>query len=309
MLKRLKKKQDDTASVLTKRTGGEKVLFGVVFVVFLAYSFVLLYPLIFLLINSFQDALTYVMIRTQAGFNPFSLPETWHWENYAKAMNMHVVDSMNNPIYMWQMIVNSIWFCVCRVLFPVFTCCCTGYALSKYDFRGKELIYTVIIFTMTVPIIGNGASALKLAHDLGYYNNPIGELFIHFTGYGFNFMVMYAFFKNISWSYAEAVFIDGGNNFTAFFKVMLPQAKMAIITLCVITFITVWNDYQTPLLMYPDHLPLAAGLYRLKLTATRSGDYPYYYAGLMISTIPLIAVYASCSDIIFKNFSVGGLKG
>ena len=305
----MRKKQDDTASVLTRRTKGEKVLFGIVFVVFLLYSVLLLYPLVFLLINSFQDALIYVLVRTKPGFNPFALPEVWHWENYQKAMSMYVVDSMSNPIYLYEMLANSIYFCFCNVAFPVFTCCCTGYVLSKYQFRGRELIYTVIIFTMTIPIVGTGASSLKLAHVLGTYNNPIAKLVTSFTGYGFNFMVMYAFFKNISWSYAEAVFLDGGNNFTAFFKVMLPQAKMAIVTLCVIAFIGAWNEYESYLIYYPDYLPMAAGLYRLKLTATRTGDIPYYYAGLMISTIPLIVVYASCSYIIFKNFSVGGLMG
>ena len=309
MSKLFKKKKDDAANVLTRRTSGEKVLFGIVFVVFALYAVILLYPLIFLFINSFQDALTYVLVRTKPGYNPFALPKVWHFENYAEAFGMSIVDTRGNPINLFQMLLNSLWFCFCRVCFPVLTCCCTGYVLSKYKFRGKELIYTIIIFTMTVPIVGNTASSLRLAHAIGTYNNPILMLVTNFTGYGFNFMVMYAFFKNISWSYAEAVFLDGGNNFTAFFKVMIPQAKMAIVTLCVITFIGVWNDYESALLLYPDYLPLAAGLYRLQLTATRSGNIPYYYAGLMISTVPLIVVYAFCSDIIFKNFSVGGLKG
>lgn len=304
-----KKKINDTASVLLQRTKGEKVLFGFAFAVFLIYSIALLYPLLFLFINSFQDAITYIDLRSVPQTSFLQFPETWKFSNYAEAMQMYVYNTKSEKLYIYQMLLNSLWFCFCGVAFPVLTCCCTGYVLSKYNFRGKELIYTVIIFTMTVPVVGSDASALKLAHALGTYNNPITKLVTSFTGYGFNFMVMYAFFKNISWSYAEAVFIDGGNNFTAFFKVMLPQAKMAIVTLCVISFITQWNAYEGALIYFPDYLPLAAGLYKVKETAYDRGDVPYYYAGLMVMTIPLIVVYSCCSDVIFKNFSVGGLKG
>ncbi len=306
---KLKKESKDQASVLTKRTKGEKVLFGVVFLIFVVYSVTLIYPLLFLFINSFQDPLTYIMARIQPGYNPFALPEKWLLENYAGIFKLSVVDSVGKDIYMYQMLFNSVWYCAFTVLGSVMMCCCTGYILSKYKFKASGVIYMLIVFSMTIPVVGTSGSSLKLAYTLGLYNTPWWVLLNSLIGWGFNFMVMYGFFKNISWSYAEAVFIDGGSDFTAFFKVMLPQAKMAIITLCVVTFITSWNNYEASLLYFPNYPTLASGLYRLKLTATRSGDFPSYYAGLMFSVIPLIIVYASCSDIIFKNFSIGGLKG
>ena len=69
---KLKHIDKDDASVLTKRTKGEKVLFIIVFVIFALYSLILIYPLLFLLINSFQDPLTYIVARIQPGYNPFA---------------------------------------------------------------------------------------------------------------------------------------------------------------------------------------------------------------------------------------------
>ena len=306
---KFKKESENEADVLTKRTKGEKVLFGVVFLIFVVYSLVLVYPLLFLFINSFQDPLTYVMDRVLPGYNPFALPETWRYENYVDVFKLSVVGSAGKDIYLHQMLFNSVWYCAFTVLGSVMMCSCTGYVLSKYKFKASGIIYTLIVFSMTIPVVGTSGSTLKLAHQLSLYDTPWWVLLSSLTGWGFNFMVMYGFFKSVSWSYAEAVFLDGGSDLTVFIKVMLPQAKMAVITLVVVTFISTWNNYEASLLYFPSYPTLASGLYRLKLTATRSGDFPSYYAGLMVSVIPLIIVYASCSNIIFKNFSIGGLKG
>ena len=304
MLKKNKRISKDEASILSKRTKGEKILFAIVTAIFSVYSISLLYPLLYLFINSFQHPL-YELLNP----NPFAFPDDWHFENYIKVFTLSIPGTGATQIYLWQMFLYSVYYGFTQVVIPAFTCSCVGYVLSKYEFRGRNLIYMVCVVTMTVPVVGTGASALKLAHMLGTWNNPILDLVTHFTGYGLNFMIMYAFFKNVSWSYAEAVFIDGGGHFTAFVKVMLPQAKTAILTICIISFIAVWNNYERPLIYFPDYLPLAAGLYMIKGQAARQGNQPFYYAGLVIATVPLIVIYSMCSEIIFKNFSIGGLKG
>lgn len=308
MFKNLKRRSKDEASILSKRTLGEKILFGFMFIVFFLYAISLIYPVILLIINSLKDPL-YKILASINGTSPFALPDVWHFENYANVFVYEISSTSGKTVNVAQMFVYSLYFSVTQVVIPAFTCTCVGYVLSKYQFKGSDVIYTVIITTMTIPVVGTGASALKLAHDLKIYDNPIMDLITHFTGYGFNFMVMYGFFKNISWSYAEAVFIDGGNDFDAFFKVMLPQASSALITICIISFIGVWNNYERPLIYFPSYPPLAAGLYMLKKEAMNDANAPFYFAGLIVATLPLCVVYAIFSEVIFKNFSVGGLKG
>ncbi len=309
MTKTRKFQAKDEASILTKRTKGEKVVYGVAFVVFAIYSLALLYPLVYLLINSFQDPTVYLNNRVQGGHSPFELPSVWKLQNYADAMKLCFYDTLGKPIYLPAMFFNSLWYCGIAVGGQVLMSCFTGYIMSKYQFKGREIIYALAIFSMTIPVVGNTGALFKLVADLNIYNSPMFLISVALGGWGFNFMVMYGFFQNVSWSYAEAVFLDGGGHFSAFFKVMLPQAKMSIVTLVIVAFIQSWNNYLTPLLYLPDYPTIASGLYQLKLTAVRASNMPYYYAGLMLSAIPVVVLYGCFSDVIMKNFSVGGLKG
>ncbi len=302
-------KEKDEASILTKRSKSEKVIFGVAFALFLIYSVALMYPIFYLLVNSFQDGYTYIDDKLVADRNPFKLPDVFVWQNYLDAFKVSIQNSVGDDVYIYTMFFNSIWYCVIAIGEQVLMSCFTGYCLSKYDFKAKKFIWGLAIFSMTIPIVGTTGAVFKLTSDLNIYNSPLYVILTNLTGFGFNFIVMHGFFQNVSWSYAEAVFLDGGSHLTAFFKVMLPQAKMPILTLSIVMFIQSWNNYMTPLMFLPDYPTIASGVYQIKLTAERTGNMPYYFAALMISIIPVIIVFATFSDTIMKNFSVGGLKG
>jgi len=127
-------------------------------------------------------------------------------------------------------------------------------------------------------------------------------------------LIFFGIFKGISWDYAEAVFVDGGGNFTAFLRVMLPQAMPAISAMMVSSFIMHWNEYSQFLLYMPSTPPVAAGLYKVKEFATRSdplgrGGKPVYYAGLVMTMIPVLILYGIMAEKMMKNLSIGGLKG
>ena len=296
-------------NILSKRSHYERILFGFVFVIFAIYALSLLYPLFYLFTTSFKDCYVYEtdIINGQL----FALPKLAELDflNYSEALSkMFIMDTYGREIYLYEMFFNSIWYTIGSSLGGVLVSSFTAYALAKYRFVGRNAIYAVIIFTMTIPIIGSTGSTLKLLSTLQIYNTPL-FLITAFSGFGFNFMIMYGFFKSLPWSYAEAVFIDGGGHFTAFFKVMLPQAKASIITLFIMASIGAWNDYTTSLLYMPDFPTIASGLYRVQEVAVDTGDMPMYFAGLTMSIIPVIVLFSCCSDTIMKNFTMGGLKG
>ena len=105
-----RKKLDDTASILTHKSGSEKVLYIIISVIFGIYAVTIVYPLLFMLINSFQFYLEY-----NSATNPFALPSSWHFENYLTAISkMSMYDSMGREIGLIEMFFNSIWFCFCK---------------------------------------------------------------------------------------------------------------------------------------------------------------------------------------------------
>ena len=307
-LRMFKSKDDDAARVLTLRSKSEKVLFGVVFLVFFTYAASIIYPIIWMLINSFQDPLVYFNKLANGG-NPFALPEVWAPDNYAYAFNrMYTVNSLGEKIFIPEMLFNSAWFCAFNII-PVLWYAINGYIFSKYKFRGRKFIYGFVMFTMTFPLSGTGGALFKLYYDIGFYNTPLMVVPGLMGVFGFSFLIMVGFYSNVSWHYAEAVFMDGGGHYTAFFKIMLPQATSMLITFGLLSFIAAWNDYMTPLLYLPDFPTLASGLYRIQISFTRTGNVPAFFAGLTFVTIPILAVFSFFGNRIMSNFSIGGLKG
>lgn len=310
LAKKYKIKEKD---ILNKRRGfSERLTYVIVFIVFAIYALSLLAPIYYLLVNSLEGLNSY-LDKTAAG-NTFALPippRTYpHWKNYGEAFREMVCrgKSSKTKIGLPAMFFNSLWYTILTAIFGIISSSFSAYALSRYKFIGRNLIYGIAIFTMTVPIIGSLGASIKLIKSMNLMNTPL-YLVTAFGGLGFNFLVLYGFFKNLSWSYAEAVFIDGGGHFTAFFKIMLPQAKASIFTLFLMAFIGAWNDYQTPLLYLPDYQTLASGLYKIQTRMLEEGRDPLLYAGLFISMVPVIILFSCFSNTIMKNFTMGGLKG
>jgi ABC-type glycerol-3-phosphate transport system permease component len=122
-------------------------------------------------------------------------------------------------------------------------------------------------------------------------------------------MIYYSYFQNISWSYAEAVFIDGGGHWTVFLKIMLPQAMPITSAMVIIACIGAWNDYMTPLLYLPDYPTLATGLYKMSTESLTANNKPMYFAAILVSAMPMFAIFMIFQEKIMTSVSIGGLKG
>ena len=213
------KKKIRESSILYQRSKGEKVLFGIVFVLFFLYAASLIFPLLWLFINSLQDRTIYE-VNLALG-NAFEFPSALHWENYSYAFTQLSYNGAN----IFMMFFNSIWYTLAYTLGGVLMSAFTGYALAKYRFKLRGFMYGVIIFTMTIPTVGTTGALFNLVYNvLHIYDSPFYVILKHLCGTGLNFLVLYGFFRNVSWSYAEAAFMDGAGHARVFFSIMLPQA-------------------------------------------------------------------------------------
>lgn len=286
-------------------TGGitsQKVVFSVVFVLFSIYALSMIIPFCILILYSLENNIAYEINLGQ----PFRFPDKLVFDNYIYAFS----ELEYRGTGFFGMVFNSIWYTAIATVCPLLANTCVGYAVSKYKFKLRNVYYGVLIFCMTVPIIGTTGATMQLYADLRLYNTgPLLQFVTHLGAGGIGFLVIYAFFKNISWEYAEAALIDGAGHFTVFFRIMIPMAIPAMGALALINGIAAWNAYQDVLLYNPDWPTLASGLYGLSRTLPRLGNTPAYYAALVISLIPILIIFCLFSDKIMKNFSVGGLKG
>ena len=285
-----------------KKNPALKIGMIIAFIVFALYSLSLLFPFVWIMINSLRSVSEW---QETVDFKDFwGLPKNWDLTNYLTILNTELQGGN-----LTSMIIYSVILTVLGTIINVFFSACAAYVIAKYDFPGKKLIYSLAIFAMVVPIVGTLPAQVKFMETLELEDSIIGVLFLYSGAFGFNFILLHSSFESISWSYAEASFIDGGSDWYTFLHIMLPQAKPIVITFVVLGAIGAWNDYSTPLIYLPAYPTLALGIYQFEINMVYGGSYPIFFAAMMMSMVPVLIAFILFQDQIMGNLSIGGLKG
>lgn len=269
----------------------------IVFTLFALYAFTLIFAMLWAISASLKS-------QTEFYQNINGLPKEWKFSNYVTAFSSVQANGHN----MFEMFWNSLWYSCGGALLGVLTSSVTAYVVAKYKFPGRGLIYGIALVTMMIPIVGSFPSQYKVYSILGIIDTPF-LLITKAAGFGFNFVVLYSFFKTLSWTYAEAGFIDGASHFRVFSTIMLPQALPVIGSLFMVQVVQLWNEYMEPNLFLQSYPTLSSGLYIFQLEMTRGTNYPVLFAGLIISVIPVIILFVCFQNTMMESMSVGGIKG
>lgn len=284
---------------LTKRwTKQEIVVILVSYVFLLVFAIWYIMPLLFVITNS---------LKSVAAFNEnvLAFPKMFEFANYKRALGLTYRNT--NLI---KMFFNSVIFCALFSVGEIFSSSMSAYVLSKYRFRGRKVILSVAMVVQIVPIFGSGGMSYLVLNTLGMIDNIWLIWISGASGFGYTFLIIYSYFKNVSWEYAEAAFIDGAGNFYVFLRIMLPMVTPALLTMWLSAVIGLWGDYLTPMLYLKNTPTLAAGIYNLKsLAAFTQGGTTTYFAALVISMVPLVILYLITQRGIFKVKLEGGIKG
>ena len=288
-----------TKKTLVKRTKAEKILFAFVFVFFSVYALMLIYPVVWGFASSFKTIDDYFD-------NRFGFPVKWIFENYPKAIE--IIEDKGTGMTFIQMAWNSIWFSVGSAWINMEFISAYAYVLNKYKFKGRNFLYGLCLFIMSVPIGASFVSTYRLYYALHLANSYL-ILLTSTSVYGMNLMLFHSYYSNISNSYMEAAKIDGANFYQIYFKIMRQQASPLALTLGLLLFINKWNDYMSPLLYLPEKPTLATGLYRYQTIVERNGNYPVLFAGLFMCLLPILIIFSIFSDKMMNNINIGGLKG
>ena len=303
-----RKKQDDLRQakytrehdVLFRRKGATKALFIFMFVILTIFVISFIFPFAWILMNSFKKT-------SEFGLNMMGWPSTMTFENFANAFTFKDPATKNKTIL--EMLAMTILIAGVGTLVTIFTSTSAAYVVAKYKFFGRDVIFAVVIFSLIVPIVGSLPSQMQMMKDVLHLNGTvIGCIFIYSGGFGANFLLLYSFFKNLSWTYVEAAKVDGANDFVIFFRIIIPMAKGPIIAITIIQLIGLWNDYQTPAIYLPNYPTLAVGLQFL-FDKMQTQSYPMMFATIIIAILPILILFTAFSKTIMENTSVGGLKG
>lgn len=233
--------------------------------------------------------------------------ETSYWSNGTFVKGHTFTVDIGGLIY--DTLIYSIVGALIQAIVPAIM----GYICAKYKNAVTKVIYVVMLFVMSLPIVGSYPSSLTLLRDLGLYDSMLGNFVQRFNFTGMYFFVFVAMFEGISDTYCEAAEIDGASQFVVMVRIMMPLAAKTISTVWLIKFIEYWNDYQTVLLYLPSYPTLAYSVWSIVIggrsTETQLNYVTQHVAACMILAVPTFVVFIALKDKIMGNISAGGIKG
>lgn len=252
-----------------------------------------LLPFFIIVMNSFKTTQSFIE-------NPFSLPESFQIANYTSAFT-----SMN----FLQGLLNSTIITVTSVLFVVIFSSMTGYLFARFKWKINNILFFIIIASMTLPFQVIMIPLVILYGDLELLNTRLTLIYMH-VGFGipFGVFLFHGFIKGIPYELEESAFIEGSSRFKTFILIVLPLLKPIIVTLCILDILAIWNDYLLPslILQSPELRTLPLSVYTF--FSTYSVDYAPLMAGLIMTIIPVLLVYLLTQKHIIKGITEGALK-
>ena len=285
-----------TKTLKVKKTIPEIILYSIVFVIFAFFAFFYVYVLFWLL-------MTCLKTHREIILDPFALPAKLHFENLVTMFEAFEYNDTN----LWGMIWNSTWHSIGCTLVHIWVCGSTAYVTSKYKFPGVKLFAPIIMFSLIFPIYGSLGASYRFVYGMGLANNYLIILTAGTIG-TWNFFYFQAFFSNLSWSYAEAAYIDGANDWQIYYRVMLPQCMGIFGTLAIMFFASAWQDYSNQILYLTEMPTLSVGIYFFENEMIYRARMDILYCACFVSLVPVLILYITFHNMLFTNVSLGGIK-
>jgi multiple sugar transport system permease protein len=201
---------------------------------------------------------------------------------------------------------NSLLVTVLATLARVFIDSLAGYSLARLQWRGRGLIFAGVVAILAVPPIVLTVPRFLVLKEMSLLDSYAG-LVLPLAVDSVGIFLMKQFFEQLPRELEEAARIDGATIFQAYWHIVLPLARPALLTLTILSFQGVWNEFLLPLIVVrasPSHWTLPFGLSTLGRGGAggQSFDYPVMMAGSLLTIIPVAIVF-----IIFQRFFVRGV--
>jgi len=273
-----------------------KVRRGLRYAVLILVALAFIAPLIFMLVTSF---------KTRA--DATSLPPSWIPSPFSlDAYRTLLAGSGETPVLRW--FGNSMLAAGLHALLVVSTSAMAAYALARMEFKGKSIVFGMIIATLFVPpvilIIPNYLIVGKL-----FWLDTLIAIIVPTAASAFGVFFLRQFFIGLPLELEEAARLDGANRWQVFWKVVLPLSRPALVTLAMLSFLTNYNDFLWPVyvLFSPENQTLPAGLSTLQ--TANAVRYDLLMAGAVVASAPVLALYLFSQRFIIEGVSRSGLKG
>jgi multiple sugar transport system permease protein len=239
-------------------------------------------------------------------FNNELIPAHWRPYNYIEIWHAA-------PFFRW--FFNSVYISVLAAVLVTFASAFTAFAFAYFRFPFRNLLFGCVLATMMLPGAVTMIPVYLIWHHLGLSSSQVPLWAPNLFGSAFYIFLQRQFFLGIPRTYFEAARMDGDNYFTMFWRIALPLAKPALIVTFLFEFKAKWMDLMTPLIYLHGYhqytIPL--GLYDLlgvySPAAGGNGDYELIMAALVLSTLPMLLIFAFGQRYFVRGITLQGYKG
>lgn len=208
----------------------------------------------------------------------------------------------------WTYLFNSVVVTIVTVILNIIFCSLAAYPLARMKFKGRNVIFILILCTYMLPFQLLMVPIYILAVNLDLQNSYAGLVLPHLTT-AFGIFLMRQAFSKIPNEMEESARMDGANSFQIWWRILIPLVKPSIATLAIFVFVLAWDDFLWPLIIVSDQemytLPLGVNM----LTGTFASDWRLIAAGSILSMIPIITIFIFMQRYFMSGAMKGSIKG
>ncbi|KMM39213.1 sugar ABC transporter permease [Alkalihalobacillus macyae] len=286
------KQQQVKTAQSTKRSFGTILKKGLFYLILILGALVMIVPFVWMISTS---------LKTQGAtmvLPPEIIPSDINWGNYMKVTQAFPV---------LRFLGNSLLVASVSTVGQLILCSMAAYAFARLKFRGRDFLFLLYLATLMVPAQVTMTPQFILMKYLGWINTYEG-LILPGMFNAFGTFLLRQFFISIPRELEEAAFIDGASHFRVYWQIILPLAKPALATLTVFAFMQSWNNFLWPLIIVSDSDMMTLPLGLSMLQGRWETDWNLMMAGVVISVLPVLAVYLFAQNYFIQGLTMGGLK-
>ena len=267
---------------------------GISYVILITIGISMVVPFLWMISTSLKS-----LAEAQA-YPPRWVPREPLWSNYAEVMRQ---------VPFGNFIINSFKVSILGVAGQLATCATAGYTFACLRFRGRSLLFIILLATMMIPYQVVMIPQFLIFKALGWVNTHLALIVPFWLGGSFGTFLLRQFFLTLPSELGDAAKVDGANPAYTFLLIYLPLCKPAMATLAVLTFMGRWNDLLGPLIYLnrPKMMTVTAGLSYFQ--GQYYADLPLLMAGSLISLIPTLVLFIVAQRYFVQGIALTGLKG
>ncbi|WP_306204740.1 carbohydrate ABC transporter permease [Actinoplanes sp. RD1] len=254
------------------------------------YAAVALAPMLVMVLNSLRP-------NAEVLSAPLGLPDRVDLTNYATAWTEASFSTY---------VGNSVLVTAGAVALDAAVALPAAYALGRIGFRGRGVLIAYFLAGLMLPVRLGILPTFHLLGTLDLIDSRLGLILVYAAGgIPFSLFVMTAFFRGLPAELDEAARLDGAGELRIFARIMLPLVKPAVATVVVFRFVPLWNDFFYPLVLLrgSDRYTLPVGL--TQFFGEFQTNWSALFAGLVITTVPLIVLFAVATRQIVEGLTAG----